>query len=70
MTKTDVQTNEDIWKLVISFRIKKGFFENTEIMLAEKGKIVSEKKKRKKFFNDHYIDIAERSCWTKPTKFV
>ena len=50
MTKTDVQTNKDIWKLVISFRIKKGFFENTEIMLAEKGKIVSEKKKKKKFF--------------------
>ena len=49
MTKTDVQTNEDIWKLVISFRIKKGFFENTEIMLAEKGKIVSEKKKEKNF---------------------
>ena len=69
MTKTDVQTNKDICKLVISFRIKKGFFENTEIMLAEKGKIVSEKKK-KFFFNDHYIDIAERSCWTKPTKFV
>ena len=64
MTKTDVQTNKDIWKLVISFRIKKGFFENTEIMLAEKGKIVSEKKKKKlkKFFNDHYIDIPERSC--------
>ena len=50
MTKTDVQTNKDIWKLVISFRIKKGFFENTEIMLAEKGKIVSEKKKKKKIF--------------------
>ena len=50
MTKTDVQTNKDIWKLVISFRIKKGFFENTEIMLAEKGKIVSEKKKKKNFF--------------------
>ena len=51
MTKTDVQTNKDICKLVISFRIKKGFFENTEIMLAEKGKIVSEKKKKEKIFS-------------------
>ena len=43
---------KDIWKLVISFRIKKGFFENAEIMLAEKGKIVTEKKKKeiKNFF--------------------
>ena len=41
---------KDIWKLVISFRIKKGFFENAEIMLAEKGKIVTEKKKEIKHF--------------------
>ena len=67
MTKTAVQTNTDFWKLVKPFLTNKGFFENVEIMLTEKDKIVTEEKKLVKIFNDHYINIVEHSCGTKPT---
>ena len=67
VTKTAVQTNTDFWKLVKPFLKNKGFFENVEIMLTEKDKIVTEEKKLVKIFNDHYINIVEHSCGTKPT---
>ena len=38
-----------------------------EIMLTEKDKIVTEAKELVRIFNDHYINIVERSCGTKPT---
>ena len=38
-----------------------------EIMLTEKHKIVTEEKELVRIFNDHYINIVERSCGTKPT---
>ena len=43
------------------------FLENAEIMLTEKDKIVTEEKELVRMFNDHYINIVERSCGIKPT---
>ena len=34
--------------------------------MAEKDKIVTEEKELVRIFNDHYINIAERSCGIKP----
>ena len=48
------------------FLTNKGFLENAEIILAEKHKITAEEKELVKIFNEHYIDIVERSCGTKP----
>ena len=36
-------------------------------MLTEKDKIVTEEKELVRIFNDHYINIVERSCGIKPT---
>ena len=36
-------------------------------MLTEKDKIVTEEKALVRIFNDHYINIVERSCGTKST---
>ena len=36
-------------------------------MLTEKDKIVTEEKELVRIFNDHYINIVERTCGTKPT---
>ena len=36
-------------------------------MLTEKDKIVTEEKELARMFNDHYINIVERSCGIKPT---
>ena len=37
-------------------------------MLTEKDKIVTEEKEYTRIFNDHYINIVERSCRNKLTK--
>ena len=65
--KQVVQSNRDSWKLIKPFLTNKGFLENAEIMLTEKDKIVTEEKALVKIFNDHYINIVERSCGTKST---
>ena len=67
VTKTGVQTNTDFWKLIKPFLTNKEFLENAEIMLAEMDKIVTEEKELVRIFNDHYINIVERPCGTKPT---
>ena len=66
MTKTGVQTNKDFWKLIKPFLTNKGFLENAEIMLTEKEK----KKELVRIFNNHYINIVERSCGTNPTNIA
>ena len=70
MTKTGVETKKDLWKLIKPFLINKGFLENAEIVLAEKNKIVTEEKELARIFNDHYLNVVERSCGTKPTNLV
>ena len=62
MAKTGVQTNKDFWKLIKPFLTNKGFLENAGIMLTEKDKIVTEEKELAGIFNDHYINIVERTC--------
>ena len=66
MTKTGVQTNKDFWKLIKPFLTNKGFLENAEIMLNEKEK----KKELVRIFNNHSINIVERSCGTNPTNIA
>ena len=70
VTKTVVQTNKDFWKLVGPFLTKEGFLENKEIMLAERGQIVTEERELVRFFMEHCINIVKRSCGTKPTNLA
>ena len=69
---TGAQTKKDFWKLIKSFLPKKGFLENTEIMWAEKDKIVTAdaEKELLRIFNDHYPNIVEPSCGTKPSNLA
>ena len=68
--KASVHTNKEFWKLIKPFLINKGFLENAEIILTEKDKIVTEEKELTRIFNDHYINIVERTCGTKPTNIA
>ena len=70
VTKTVVQTNKDFWKLVGPFLTNEGFLENKEIMLAERGQIVTEERELVRFFMKHCINIVKRSCGTKPTNLA
>ena len=52
MTKIDVQSNRDFWKLIKPSLTYKGLLKNSKIMLAEKDKIVTEEKELARIFND------------------
>ena len=40
--------------------------EYAETISTEKGEIATEEKELARLFNDHYINIIENSCGTKP----
>ena len=46
----------------------KGYLENSDIMLRDDKKMITDKKKLVQLFNDHYINIVERSCGFKLEK--
>ena len=45
-----------------------GCLENSDIMLRDDEKMITDDKKLVQLFNDHYINIAERSCGSKPER--
>ena len=49
------------------FLTNKGNLENPEIMLQNKGNLVSDESVLVKTFNEHYINIVGKSCGKKPT---
>ena len=49
------------------FLTNKGNLEYPEFMLQDKGNIVSDESVLVKTFNEHYINIVEKSCGEKPT---
>ena len=50
------------------FLINKGCFEKSDFMLRNDKKMITDEKKLVQLFNDHYINIVERSCGFKPEK--
>ena len=46
----------------------KGCLEESDIMLRDDEKMITDEKKLVQLFNDHYINIVERSCGFKPEK--
>ena len=67
ITKNGIVTIKNFWKTIKPFLTTKGNLENPETMLQGKGNIVSDESVFVKTFNEHYINIAEKSCVKKPT---
>ena len=67
ITKNGIVTNKNFWKTMKPFLTNKGNLENPEIMLQDKRNIVSDESVLVKTFNEHYINIVEKSCCEKPT---
>ena len=59
-------TNKDIWKAIKPFLANKVSLENSGIMFRDDEKMISGEKKLVKLWNNHYINIAVRSCGIKP----
>ena len=58
--------NKNFWKVIKPFLINKGFIDGNEITIVDGDEIISEEKELVKIFNEHYINIVEKTCGLKP----
>ena len=68
ITSKAIVTNKEIWKTIRPFLTNKGCLENSDIMLINDDEMVTDDKTLAKTFNEHYINIVERSSGLKPEK--
>ena len=58
-------TNKNFWKVIKPFLTNKGCIDGNEISIVNGDEIISDEKELVKTFNEHYINIVERSCGVK-----
>ena len=58
--------NKNFWKVIKPFLTNKGFIDGNEITIVDGDEIISEEKELVKIFNEHYINIVEKTCALKP----
>ena len=68
ITSNRTITNKIFWKAIKPIMINKDCLENSDIMLRNDEKMITDDKKLVQLFNDHYINTAECFCVFKPEK--
>ena len=61
-------TNKEFWKTMKHFLTNKGCLDNNDIILLDGEKMITNDSILAKLFNEHYINIVERSSGCKPSK--
>ena len=70
ITSKGIVTNREFWKTMKPFFTNKGCLDNCDIILRDDKKMISDDKRLAKLFNEHYINIVERSSGLKPEKLA
>ena len=70
ITSKGTVTNREFWKTMKPFLTNKGSLDNSDIMLRGDNEMITDDKRLAKLFNEHYINIIERSSGLKPEKTV
>ena len=65
-TENGLVSNRAFWNLVKPFLSNKGGLASNDIALVKDNEIVTDDQKLTEIFNDHYINIVEKSSGTKP----
>ena len=65
-TKKVITTNKNFWTFIKPFLTNKGFLENNDITLIEENKVITSEEELAKTFNEHYVNIVEKSSGIKP----
>ena len=60
-------SNKDFWNLVKSFLSNKGGLSDSNITLVKGEKMITDDAELTEVFNDHYINIVQKSSGKKPT---
>ena len=66
----NIVTNRNFWKIIKPLLSNKGHLENVDIMLNHNNKIICNDHELVKIFNEHYINIIEKSGGEKPTNIT
>ena len=64
-TQNKIVTNKNFWEVIKLFLTSKGCIDGNEISIVNGDEIISDEKELVKTFNEHYINIVERSCEVK-----
>ena len=59
-------TNKSFWKFIKPFLKNRNCYTQNNITLIQNGEIITEEKNLVETFNNHYINIVERSSGIKP----
>ena len=68
ITNKGIMTNKQFWKTVKPFLTNKGCLKNNDIILLDGEEMITNDRILAKRFNEHYINIVERSSGFKPSK--
>ena len=61
-------TNKEFWKTIKHFLTNKGCLDNNDIIVLDGEKMITNDRIHAKRFNEHCINIVERSSGCKPSK--
>ena len=59
-------SNKEFWDLVKPFLSNKGGLTSSDISLVKNETLVTDDKELTEIFNDHYVNIVEKSSGKKP----
>ena len=65
VTKRGITSNKNFF-FIKPFLTNKGFLENNDITITEENKVITNERELAKTFNEHYINIVEKSSGIKP----
>ena len=65
-TEHGVMTNKQFWKVMKPMLTKKGIISSDVIILEENGKQISDESELVEIFNDHYVNIVEKTMGNPP----
>ena len=68
ITSKDIVTSRERWKTIKPYLTNKRWLDNSDIMLRGDNKMIPDDKRLAKLFNEHYINIVERSSGLEPEK--
>ena len=68
ITSKGIMTNKQFWKTMKPFLTNKGCLENNDIILLDGEEMITNDRILAKRFNEHYLNIVERSSGLKPSK--
>ena len=69
-TSKGVVINREFWKTMKPFLTNKGCLDNSDIILRGDNEMITDDKRLANLFNEHCINIVERSIGLKPEKIV